>query len=148
VRRIKNKSIRDRAHFQRGAKRNQRLAQEIREWRVPDVLAWFVPKRCAASSTTPAGRYSTFRGGGLTTMKSIRRNLGAFTVAAAMAAVLAVTPSQAEANSDTSYCDSLLASIANIKLQPYSPYNAFILFQLEIQYKMFCSVSSTSSTIQ
>jgi hypothetical protein len=81
-------------------------------------------------------------------MKSIRRNLGAFVFAAAIAAVLITAPSQAEANDDTSFCDALLASIENIRMHPDSPFKAFQLFQLELQYKMFCSDTSTSPTIQ
>ena len=70
-------------------------------------------------------------------MKSIRRSLGAFAVAAVIATSLALTPSEAQAKK-VSFCDALQASIAAVNALPDNPFKEYLLTQLQSAFDTYC----------
>jgi hypothetical protein len=75
-------------------------------------------------------------------MRTIRRSLGAFTVAVVMAAGLLTVPAHAEGRGNgnkTDFCEALAASIEAVNALPDSPLKSVLLAYLDVLDKTYCS---------
>lgn len=75
-------------------------------------------------------------------MRTIRRRLGAFTVAVVMAAGLGVMPAHAEGRGNgnkTDFCEALAAAIASVNSLPDSPLKSVLLGYLDGLNQAYCS---------